>query len=175
MTKPEAMAEPAAPLLEMRHLGVSIAIGGHPAEVVRDLSLSLGHGEVLGIVGESGCGKTVTARSIIGLDRTDRRFGFSGEMLYKGRDLLALDESGMRDVRGKEIAMIFQDPMTSLNPLHRIGAQIGEMLAEHMSLSKAEGRARAIDLLRQVGIPHPERRVDDYPHQFSGGMRQRAM
>ncbi|MEP2925322.1 MAG: ABC transporter ATP-binding protein [Bauldia litoralis] len=175
MTEPEPSTGEQAPLLDMRGLGVTIEIGGRPAEVVRDLSLTLADGEVLGIVGESGCGKTVTARSIIGLDRTDSGFRLGGQMLYRGRDLLALDEHAMRAIRGKEIAMIFQDPMTSLNPLHRIGAQIGETLGEHTALSKAAIRARTINLLRQVGIPHPERRVDDYPHQFSGGMRQRVM
>jgi peptide/nickel transport system ATP-binding protein len=117
----------------------------------------------------------MTARAIIGLNRFDGRFRITGEMPYKGRDLLRLDERGMRAVRGREIAMIFQDPMTSLNPLQRIGRQIGEMLAAHTDLSPSAIRERSIGLLRQVRMPHPEQRVDDYPHQLSGGMRQRAM
>jgi len=116
---------PADHLLEVRNLRIALNAPGPGGTIVDGLSFTLAPGEVLGIVGESGCGKTVTARSIIGLNRFDGRFRLSGEMVYKGRDLLRLDEAGMRRVRGKEIAMIFQDPMTSLNPLQRIGTQIG--------------------------------------------------
>jgi oligopeptide/dipeptide ABC transporter ATP-binding protein len=171
----DAPARPADRLLEVRDLRISLNTPGPGGVIVDGLSFAVAPGEVLGIVGESGCGKTVTARSIIGLNRFDGRFRLDGEMLYKGRDLLRLDETQMRAVRGKEIAMIFQDPMTSLNPLQRIGTQIGEMLAAHTDLSRRAIRERSIELLRQVRIPQAEERVDDYPHQFSGGMRQRAM
>ncbi|MFO1035859.1 MAG: ABC transporter ATP-binding protein [Geminicoccaceae bacterium] len=164
-----------APLLEVRDLRVSLDIQGRLVTIVDRLSFTLAPGEVLGIVGESGCGKTVTARSIIGLNRIGGPYRLEGQVLFKGRDLLALDEAAMRKVRGAEIAMIFQHPMTSLNPLQRIGAQVAEMLATHTDLSRAAIRQETVELLRRVRIPHPERRVDDYPHQFSGGMRQRAM
>src|SRR5207247_2497883 len=134
----------------------------------------LDRGRVLGIVGESGSGKSVTAMTILGLTRgTNARF--EGEVNYKGRDLITMSEAGLRDVRGNEIAMIFQDPMSSLNPVYRVGAQIVEAITTHDDVSKQVAKRRAIDLLRQVGIPRPEARVDDYPHQFPGGMRQRAM
>ncbi|HQZ11871.1 MAG TPA: ABC transporter ATP-binding protein [Devosia sp.] len=163
------------PLLDVRGLSVKLLRNGKAASLVDDVSFSLAAGEVLSIVGESGCGKTVTARSIIGLNRTDPRFALSGRIDFDGTDLLSLDESEMRRVRGARIAMIFQDPMTSLNPLHRIGAQIGEALANHTDLSRRAIRERTLELLAQVGIPNPKSRIDDYPHQFSGGMRQRAM
>jgi len=129
---------------------------------------------VLGIVGESGSGKSVTAMTLLGLTRATNT-DFEGQVVYKGRDLLGLPESGLRDVRGNEIAMIFQDPMTSLNPVYKVGDQIVEAILTHENVSKRDARRRAIELLRQVGIPQPEHRVYDYPHQFSGGMRQRAM
>jgi oligopeptide/dipeptide ABC transporter ATP-binding protein len=163
------------PLLDVRGLSVRLARDGTAASLVDDVSFSLRAGEVLCIVGESGCGKTVTARSIIGLNRTDPRFALTGRIEFDGTDLLSLNETQMRGVRGARIAMIFQDPMTSLNPLHRIGAQIGEALASHTDLGRAAIRERTIELLAQVGIPNPATRIDDYPHQFSGGMRQRAM
>jgi len=162
-------------LLEVRGLSVALNRDGRTATLVDDVSFSLAAGEILCIVGESGCGKTVTARSIIGLNRTDPRFRLSGHIGFRGIDLLALDETQMRAVRGSQIAMIFQDPMTSLNPLHRIGTQIGEVLRNHTDLGSRAIRERTIELLAQVGIPNPRDRIDDYPHQFSGGMRQRAM
>ena len=165
----------AEPLVDVRGLSVSIDVGGHQATVVDDLSFAVAPGEVLCIVGESGCGKTVTARAVMGLTRSDPRFSLAGEIEFGGRNLVELDEAEMRRVRGAGIGMIFQDPMTSLNPLHRIGEQIGEALATHGRGGRRDRHARVVDLLRQVGIPHPEARVDDYPHQFSGGMRQRAM
>jgi peptide/nickel transport system ATP-binding protein len=164
-----------APLIDIRNLSVRLSQAGREAVLVNDVSFAVAPGEVLCIVGESGCGKTVTARSIIGLNRTDPRFALEGEIYFAGQNLLAMDETAMRKVRGARIAMIFQDPMTSLNPLHRIGDQIGEMLSIHTSLDRAGIRRRALELLAQVGIPSPEGRIDDYPHQFSGGMRQRAM
>ena len=141
---------------------------------VDGVSFSVRAGEVLGIVGESGSGKSVTAMSMMRLIR-DPNAITQGEVLYKGRDLLKIDANQMRSVRGAEIAMIFQDPMTSLNPVYRVGWQIAEQVQAHESMSKAQARRRAVELLAAVGIPRPDVRADDYPHQFSGGMRQRAM
>jgi len=165
----------ADPLVDVRNLGVRLVTGQRETSLVDDVSFTVARGEVLCIVGESGCGKTITARSIMGLNRNDRRFSLSGQILFQGRDLMALSDAEMRGIRGTGIGMIFQDPMTSLNPLHRIGRQIGEGMRLHMKLSEAEIRERTLLLLAQVGIPNPRTRIDDYPHQFSGGMRQRAM
>jgi oligopeptide/dipeptide ABC transporter ATP-binding protein len=165
----------AEPLVDVRNLNIRLVTGQRETALVEDVSFSVARGEVLCLVGESGCGKTITARSIIGLNRDDPRFRLSGQILFGGRDLMALDDYEMRKVRGAGIGMIFQDPMTSLNPLHRIGRQIGEALHVHTALSRQEIRQRTLALLKQVGIPNPEVRIDDYPHQFSGGMRQRAM
>ncbi|MBL8581722.1 MAG: ABC transporter ATP-binding protein [Rhizobiaceae bacterium] len=162
-------------LLNVRNLDVVLGREPGATTLVRDLSFSLDAGELLCIVGESGCGKTITARSVIGLNRTDPRFRLTGAIDFDGRNLLDLDERAMRQIRGARIAMIFQDPMSSLNPLHRISAQIDEALAIHTDLGKAARRARVLELLAAVGIPKPETRIDAYPHQFSGGMRQRAM
>ena len=130
---------------------------------------------MLGIVGESGSGKSVTMMSVMRLI-IDPNAVFEGEVIYKGRDLMKLGQDAMREVRGAEIAMIFQDPMTSLNPVYRVGWQIAEQIREHEGSTKAQARKnRAIELLGAVGIPNPEQRVNDYPHQFSGGMRQRVM
>lgn len=145
------------------------------ATLVDGMDFSVVPGEVVCIVGESGCGKTVTARSIIGLNRHDPDFELAGEVNFEGRNLLALDEREMRRLRGSRIAMVFQDPLSSLNPLHRIGAQIEEVLAAHTSLDRNERRSRVLELLAEVGIPNPSARIDHFPHQFSGGMRQRAM
>jgi oligopeptide/dipeptide ABC transporter ATP-binding protein len=141
---------------------------------VDGVDFELDRGQVLGIVGESGCGKSVTSMSILGLTR-GQNARFDGEVIYKGRDLLAMSEAELRDIRGNEIAMIFQDPMSSLNPVYRVGDQIVEAIVTHEHVDKRQAKRRSVDLLRQVGIPRPEARVDDYPHQFSGGMRQRAM
>lgn len=162
------------PLVQVSGLTVRLT-GGNRAALVEDVSFSVSSGEVLCIVGESGCGKTVTARSIIGLNRDDPRFSLSGQITFGGRDLFALDEAEMRRVRGAQVSMIFQDPMTSLNPLHTIGDQISEAISVHERLSRKALRERTIDLLNQVEIANAARRVDEYPHQFSGGMRQRAM
>ncbi len=161
-------------LLEVKDLKVQFRTEDGIVHAVDGVSFELDRGQVLGIVGESGSGKSVTAMTLLGLTR-DRNTVFEGEVVYKGRDLLGLPESGLRDVRGNEIAMIFQDPMTSLNPVYKVGDQIVEAILTHESISKRDARRRAIELLRQVGIPQPEQRVYDYPHQFSGGMRQRAM
>src|SRR3954468_11350155 len=163
-----------APLLEVRDLRVSFRTEDGLVRAVDGVSFDVAPGEVLGIVGESGSGKSVTVMSIMRLIR-DPNAVFEGEVLYKGRDLLKLDAGQMRGVRGSEIAMIFQDPMTSLNPVYRVGWQIAEQVQAHENLSKGQARRRAVELLAAVGIPRPDLRADDYPHQFSGGMRQRAM
>ncbi len=142
---------------------------------VDGVSFSIGRGETLGIVGESGSGKSVTARSIMRLIPSPPGKITGGNILFNGEDVLSKKESDMRMIRGNKIAMIFQDPMTSLNPLFTIGDQIIEAILIHQGVSKNEARARAIEMLKLVGIPSPEKRVDDFPHQMSGGMRQRAM
>ena len=161
-------------LLEVKDLRVSFRTEDGVVQAVDGVSFTLDRGEVLGIVGESGSGKSVTAMSIMRLIN-DPNLVVSGDVIYKGRNITALDKTEMYEVRGREIAMIFQDPMTSLNPVYRIGDQIVEAIQAHYDVSQREARRRSVDLLRQVGIPNPERRVDDFPHQFSGGMRQRAM
>jgi oligopeptide/dipeptide ABC transporter ATP-binding protein len=162
-------------LLEVKGLTVHFATEDGIVRAVDGVDFTLDRGDVLGIVGESGSGKSVTAMTLLGLTRSPNA-RFQGEVLYKGRDLLKLSEAELREVRGGELAMIFQDPMTSLNPVYRVGAQIVEMIRAHEPhTGKAPARRRAVDLLRQVGIPNPEQRVDNYPHEFSGGMRQRAM
>jgi oligopeptide/dipeptide ABC transporter ATP-binding protein len=161
-------------LLDVNDLKVQFATEDGIVRAVDGISFQLERGKVLGIVGESGSGKSVTAMTLMGLTRgVNARF--EGEVLYKGKDLLEVSDRGMQAYRGNELGMIFQDPMTSLNPVYRIGEQIAEALQAHEKLDKRAARARTVELLRQVGIPNPESRVDDFPHQFSGGMRQRAM
>jgi oligopeptide/dipeptide ABC transporter ATP-binding protein len=161
-------------LLEVKGLKVRFATEDGIVHAVDGVDFELDRGDVLGIVGESGSGKSVTAMTVLGLTR-DKNTRFEGEVIYKGQNLLDLPESRLRDVRGNEIAMIFQDPMTSLNPVYTVGDQIVEAIVTHEQATKREAKRRAAELLRQVGIPNPQQRVDDYPHQFSGGMRQRAM
>jgi oligopeptide/dipeptide ABC transporter ATP-binding protein len=161
-------------LLEVKDLKVRFATEDGLVRAVDGVSFELDRGKVFGIVGESGSGKSVTAMTILGLTR-DRNTRFEGEVVYKGKNLLQMPESRLRDVRGNEIAMIFQDPMTSLNPVYKVGDQIVEAIITHEDVGKRVARQRAVELLRQVGIPNAAQRVDDYPHQFSGGMRQRAM
>jgi oligopeptide/dipeptide ABC transporter ATP-binding protein len=161
-------------LLEVDNLSVSFATEDGVVRAVDGVSFELDRGKVLGIVGESGSGKSVTAMTIMGLTR-DINSRFGGAVNYQGRNLLELSDTEMQRFRGNEIGMIFQDPMTSLNPVYRIGEQITEAIQAHESVDKATARRRAVELLREVGIPNPESRVDDFPHQFSGGMRQRAM
>ena len=161
-------------LLEVDDLKVSFRTEDGVVRAVDGVSFGLERGKVLGIVGESGSGKSVTAMTILGLTRGVNA-SFEGEVKYRGENLLHKSESELRRFRGNEIAMIFQDPMTSLNPVYRVGAQISEVITTHEDVSKEVARRRTVQLLRQVGIPNPERRIDDYPHQFSGGMRQRAM
>jgi len=161
-------------LLEVNDLKVQFATEDGIVQAVSGISFKLEKGKVLGIVGESGSGKSVTAMTLMGLTRgVNARF--EGEVLYKGTDLLKVSDKELQDYRGNELGMIFQDPMTSLNPVYRIGEQIAEAIRAHEKVDKRTARSRAIELLRQVGIPNPENRVDDFPHQFSGGMRQRAM
>ncbi|HXI94608.1 MAG TPA: ABC transporter ATP-binding protein, partial [Candidatus Acidoferrum sp.] len=164
----------AEPLLEVKGLKVRFTTEDGIVRAVDGVDFSLDRGSVLGIVGESGSGKSVTAMTVLGLTR-DKNTAFEGEVLYKGQNLLAQSEARLRDVRGDEIAMIFQDPMTSLNPVYTVGDQIVEAIVAHKQSGKRQARTRAVELLRQVGIPNANQRVDDYPHQFSGGMRQRAM
>jgi peptide/nickel transport system ATP-binding protein len=164
-----------APILEVDDLHVSFVTEGGVVEAVRGVSFTLSPGEVLGVVGESGCGKSVTAMALTGLNKADPNARFAGSVRFRGRELLSLGERELRRVRGAEIAMVFQDPMTSLNPVHRVGSLIAETLRAHLSISRSAADARAVELLREVGIPEPERRARDYPHQFSGGMRQRVM
>jgi oligopeptide/dipeptide ABC transporter ATP-binding protein len=161
-------------LLEVDDLKVRFRTEDGVVRAVDGVSFGLERGKVLGIVGESGSGKSVTAMTILGLTRGVNA-SFEGEVRYQGENLLHKSEAELRRFRGNEIAMIFQDPMTSMNPVYRVGAQISEVITTHEDVSKEVARRRVMQLLRQVGIPNPERRIDDYPHQFSGGMRQRAM
>ena len=160
-------------ILDVKGLSTTFARGNSALKAVRDVSFSVREGEVLGLVGESGSGKSVTLRSLLGLSR---RYGkVSGEVRWMGQDILSLPERKLRPIRGGEIAMIFQEPMTSLNPLLTVGVQLTETLKAHTDLGRAARRARAIEMLDHVGIPDPASRLDAYPHQFSGGMRQRVM
>jgi peptide/nickel transport system ATP-binding protein len=168
------MSADEAPLLEARDLRVSFRTEDGLVRAVDGVSFTLRRGEVLGIVGESGSGKSVTLMTVMRLV-IDPNAIFGGAVLYRGRDLMKLRQRDMRSIRGAQIAMIFQDPMTSLSPVHRIGWQIAEQLRAHERISKPAARARVLTLLHAVGIARPESRIDDYPHQFSGGMRQRVM
>jgi oligopeptide/dipeptide ABC transporter ATP-binding protein len=160
--------------LEIKNLNVRFTGGGRETEVISDLSLSVGHKETLGIVGESGSGKSVTSLAVMGLlpSSTAR---VKGQILLEGQDLLTLSEREMESIRGNRIAMIFQEPMTSLNPIQPVGRQIAESVLLHSKATKKEAMARALELLNLCGIPDPEQRMKEYPHQLSGGMRQRVM
>jgi peptide/nickel transport system ATP-binding protein len=161
-------------LLEVNDLKTHFRTDDGIVKAVDGVSWSIEKGQTLGIVGESGSGKSVTCLTIMGLNPKANTIT-SGEALWKGQDLLKMSSRQLRNIRGDDIAMIFQDPMTSLNPVKTIGAQLNEAILLHRDVSKKEARARSLDLLKAVGIPRPERRIDDYPHQFSGGMRQRVM
>ncbi len=163
-----------APLLEVRHLRIEFPTRRGTLVAVDDVSLTIAPGEVLGVVGESGAGKSLTGAAIIGLLEPPGRIG-QGEILLNGRRIDNLPESDKRKVRGREIGAIFQDPLTSLNPLYTVGRQLVETIVTHLDLSQVAARKRAIELLAATGIPAPERRIDHYPHQFSGGMRQRVV
>ncbi|WPD19336.1 ABC transporter ATP-binding protein [Thermaerobacter composti] len=162
-------------LLEVRDLRVHFRTHGGEVQAVRGVSFDLYKGETLCIVGESGCGKSVTAQTIMRLIPVPPGRIVSGSIRFQGKDLVRLPEREMQRIRGRSMGMIFQDPMTSLNPTMTIGRQIAEPLIKHQGMRPDQARARAIELLRMVGIPNPEERVRQYPHQFSGGMRQRAM
>jgi len=161
-------------LLEVKDLKTYFSTGDGMVRAVDGVSFSVDKGQTLGIVGESGSGKSVTCLTIMGLNA--KRYTItSGQALFNGEDLLAASQSRLREIRGNDIAMIFQDPMTSLNPVHSVGKQLVEAVQLHSEVSKTQARARALELLKEVGIPRADRRIDDYPHQFSGGMRQRVM
>ena len=162
------------PLLELKGLAVDFATDDGTVYAVDGIDLALARGRTLGLVGESGCGKSVTSLAIMGLLPPENS-KVRGEVWFEGRNLLTLGANALRDLRGARLAMIFQEPMTSLNPSYTIGDQIIEAIRRHQGLDSAAARARAIEVLKLVRIPSPEKRVDDYPHKLSGGMRQRAM
>lgn len=163
------------PLLEVKNLKTQFRVDEGTFNAVDNVSFRLEEGRSLAIVGESGCGKSVTSLSIMGLVQNPGKI-IDGQILFRGKDLLKFSDEELREVRGNEVAMIFQEPMTSLNPVFTIGDQIDEAIIQHNSkLSKAEVKARTIKILQTVGIPAPEKRYDEYPHQLSGGMRQRVM
>jgi peptide/nickel transport system ATP-binding protein len=162
------------PLLEVKDLRTHFQTDDGIVKAVEGISFSIEKGQTLGIVGESGSGKSVTCLTIMGLN-SKRGTMSSGEAIWKGKNILGAKPSTLREIRGDEISMIFQDPMTSLNPVHSIGRQLVEAVQLHRDVTKRVARARAIELLNAVGIPKADTRIDDYPHQFSGGMRQRVM
>jgi peptide/nickel transport system ATP-binding protein len=162
-------------LLDIQGLQTHFATDDGMVRAVDGVDLTIDRGETLGVVGESGCGKTVTALSVLKLIPMPPGRIVGGRILWRGRDLVPLGAQEMQKIRSKEIAIVFQEPMTSLNPVYTVGDQIGEVIRLHESLSKRAAREKTIDMLRLVHIPNPERRVGDYPHQFSGGMRQRVM
>jgi len=162
------------PLLELKNLAVSFATDDGVVRAVDGVELALHRGRTLGLVGESGCGKSVTSLAVMGLLPPENS-RVSGEVRFEGRDLLSIDRRELRDMRGARLAMIFQEPMTSLNPAYTIGNQIIEAIRRHQGLEPSEARMRAIEMLKLVRIPSPDKCIDDYPHKLSGGMRQRAM
>jgi peptide/nickel transport system ATP-binding protein len=161
------------PLLEVRDLSVRFDTDEGTVHAVDGMSLELASGQVLGIVGESGCGKSVTALSVLGL--LPKTATVTGSIRFEGAELLGAPQSRLRKIRGRQISFVFQEPMTSLNPVLRIGNQIEEVLREHLSLSRTAAKERVVELLDLVHIPDPSRRIDEYPHQLSGGMRQRVV
>jgi oligopeptide/dipeptide ABC transporter ATP-binding protein len=161
-------------LLEIKNLQTHFPTRAGLVRAVDDVSFYIDEGELLALVGESGCGKSITALSVMRLISPPGKI-VSGEITFNGEDLLAATEARMREIRGDDIAMIFQDPMTSLNPVYTVGEQISEALRLHRGLSRAKAREATIEAMREVAIPDPARRVDDYPHQLSGGLRQRVM
>jgi len=169
------MATTVEPLLTVNNLKTQFFTQDGVVKAVNGVSFQLLPGETLGIVGESGCGKSITAMSLMRLIPTPPGKIVDGQVVFQGKDILKMNDEQIRSIRGNDIAMIFQDPMTSLNPVLTINRQISESLELHKGMNKSESRARAIELLKMVGIPNAEQRVDQYPHQFSGGMRQRVM
>ena len=162
------------PLLQVEDLSVEFSTDAGVVRAVDSVSFSVGPGEVLGIVGESGCGKSVTSLALMGLLPRNGRIA-GGAVRLAGRDLVGLSPPALRRMRGREVSMIFQEPMTALNPVYTVGAQIREVLIRHEGLSRGAARSRAVEMLERVGIPSPGKRIRDYPHEMSGGMRQRVM
>ena len=162
-------------VLNIKDLYVSFDTYAGEVQAVRGVSYHVDEGEVLGVVGESGCGKSVTAQTIMKLNPMPPAKIKSGEITLDGIDIIATSEDKMQEIRGKEVSMIFQDPMTCLNPTMKVGRQITEAIKHHQKLSKEEAEKRSIEMLKLVQIPNPEERAQQYPHEFSGGMRQRAM
>ncbi|MEY4580971.1 MAG: hypothetical protein RL701_5674 [Pseudomonadota bacterium] len=171
----DAVSAAASPLLKLRDVHTVFDTADGQVRAVDGVSFELRAGGTLGVVGESGSGKSMTALSILRLLPSVSGRIVSGSIFFEGRDLLRLDERELRKLRGKSISMVFQEPMTALNPVYSVARQIGEVLRLHEGMSRADARARTIELLKVVGIPAPERRVDSYPHELSGGMRQRVM
>ncbi len=174
---PEPRSRPVAagePILEIKDLTVTFPTEDGLVKAVDGLTVSISPRETLGVVGESGSGKSVTFLTVMGLV-TKKEARISGQALFKGEDLLTMPPERLRAIRGDEIAMIFQDPLTALNPVHRVGNQISEVFEIHRGASRSEGLRQAVELLGRVGIPKPQERIRSYPHEFSGGMRQRAM
>src|SRR5947209_18988599 len=165
----------ASPLLEIRGLKTQFATDDGMVRAVDGVDLTIGRGETLGVVGESGCGKTVTALSVLKLIAMPPGKIVAGQIFYQGRDLVPLGMDEMDRIRANDIAMVFQEPMTSLNPVYTIGEQIAEVVRLHENPDRKEALERAVEMLKLVHIPNAERRINDYPHQFSGGMRQRVM
>jgi ABC-type dipeptide/oligopeptide/nickel transport system ATPase component len=162
-------------LLRVTNLTAEIVTRRETIRAVRGISFDIARGEAVGFVGESGCGKSVTARALMRLAAEGSRIALGGSVEFQGSDLLRISETEMRDVRGRKIAMVFQDPMTSLNPVMTIGAQVDDMIMRHLGLPPKAARDRTVELLEQVGIPNARLRANDHPHQFSGGMRQRVL
>jgi len=162
-------------LLEVRNLSVEFATPAGRLKAVDDVSFAIGEGEVMGLVGESGSGKTVACRAMLHLLPPGRKRSVAGEAVFEGRNLMAMNDAELREVHGRKIGMIFQNPSSHLDPLMTVGGQVAEPLIYHEGLTRKDARSRAVELLRQVGIPDPARAVDAYPHQLSGGMRQRVM
>lgn len=163
------------PILEVNELAVGFHTYRGTVQAVRDVSFKLGKGEILGIVGESACGKSVTSNAVMGILPPENSFIPHGQITFQGKNLLPYNENVMESIRGNEISMIFQDPMTSLNPVLKIGTQLMEGYMRHKKASAKEARERAVNLLEQLGIAHAAKRMEEYPHQFSGGMRQRVV
>lgn len=162
-------------LLEVNGLQATIQTKQKSYHAIEDVTFSVDQGEILGVVGESGCGKSMTALSILRLVSTPPVYITGGSILYRGQDLLQMDEAGIRAIRGNKISMIFQEPMTSLNPVYTVGHQITEVIRLHQKVSRNQAWKQALHMLQVVGIPAPEQRIREYPHQLSGGMRQRVM
>lgn len=163
------------PILEIKHLSSAFLFEGKPVPVISDVSFSVNKGEILGVVGESGSGKSVTVKNVMRLLPEPPSSVLGGEILFEGKDILKLSEKEMRTIRGNKISMIFQEPMTSLNPVYTCGRQITEAILLHQHMSKQEANAKAANMLKLVGMSAPEQRLLNYPHELSGGMRQRVM